>query len=377
MHPSADAEIKTTHAPDEIEQVRRMVQSCIQCGTCGGSCPSGPDMDHSPRALFAMIFADMEKEVLRSNTPWYCVSCYYCMVRCPQDIKITDVMYVLKRFSIRQGLYEESSAKDAPGFSQTFIEYVENYGRSFELGLATRYHLAHHPLGMMKLAPMGLGMLSKGRMGLTPKAIKGLDSFKAMIKQGTQIPYLVLSDQNVSSTELVDAVLELEVRSLPTPNDPWGYLWLGTKGYAYTSGNNQVLIFQSNNGPATAGGQTGTAAFSTGLQQDRSNKPTITLTNEDVDPDPRWDEILKAGIDYHFQNFVDCVKSRKSSDLIADIEEGHISTAMMHLGNIAYRTGRKLVFDGKAENFGSDTEANSYLSRPGGGRKPYNMPDAV
>lgn len=191
------------------------------------------------------------------------------------------------------------------------------------------------------------------------------------------------SDQDVPNLQVATfeydngAVLELEVRSLPTPNDPWGYLWLGTKGYAYTVGNNQVHIFQSSNAPASVGGQTGTAAFSTGLQQDRSNKPTITLTNDDIDPDPRWDEILKAGIDYHFQNFVDCVKSRKRSDLFAEIEEGHISTAMMHLGNIAYRTGRKLVFDGKAENFGNDTEANSFLARPGGGRKPYNMPDRV
>ena len=50
---------------------------------------------------------------------------------------------------------------------------------------------------------------------------------------------------------------------------------------------------------------------------------------------------------------------------------------MMHLGNIAYRTGRKLTFDGKAEKFINDKEADSYLSRPDGGRKPYNMPKAV
>lgn len=163
------------------------LERCIQCGTCGGSCPSGPDMDHSPRALFAMIFADMEKEVLRSNTPWYCVSCYYCTVRCPQEIKITDCMYTLKRLSIRAGLFEQSSAKHAPGFSQTFINYVENYGRSFELGLATRYHLTHHPLGMLKMAPMGLGMLTKGRMALTPKTIKGLDGLKAILNKAKEL----------------------------------------------------------------------------------------------------------------------------------------------------------------------------------------------
>lgn len=190
------------------------------------------------------------------------------------------------------------------------------------------------------------------------------------------------SDQNVPNFQVATfeysngAVLELEVRSLPTPNEPWSNLWLGTKGYAYASGNS-FLVFQSQNRPATVDGQAGTAAFSTGRTQDRITKPSITVTEESLDPDPRRDEIAKAGIDFHFQNFVDCVKSRNNKELIAEIEEGHISTAMMHLGNIAYRTGRKLVFDGKTEQFVNDKEANSYLSRPDGGRKPFTVPKVV
>jgi len=33
--------------------------SCIQCGTCGGSCPSSADMDHTPRQLFALVRANV------------------------------------------------------------------------------------------------------------------------------------------------------------------------------------------------------------------------------------------------------------------------------------------------------------------------------
>ena len=33
------------------------LEMCIQCGTCGGSCPAGADMEHTPRALFALIRA--------------------------------------------------------------------------------------------------------------------------------------------------------------------------------------------------------------------------------------------------------------------------------------------------------------------------------
>jgi len=161
---------------------------CIQCGTCGGSCPSGADMDHTPRALFAMTNAGMKEQVLKSNTPWYCVSCYYCMVRCPQDVHITDLMYSLKRLAIKEGFFESATyTKDASDFSETFIDFVENYGRSFELGLATRYHLRHHPLDMPKMAPMGLGMLRKGRMNITPTRIKQLDSLKAILKKAKEL----------------------------------------------------------------------------------------------------------------------------------------------------------------------------------------------
>ncbi|HKZ54754.1 MAG TPA: 4Fe-4S dicluster domain-containing protein [Anaerolineales bacterium] len=152
--------------------------TCLQCGTCGGSCPSGPDMDHTPRQIFAMINAGMEDEVLRSNAPWYCVSCYYCMVRCPKEIPVTDIMYALKRMAVRAKLYDDS---DAPDFSESFIGFVETYGRSFEVGLATRYHLTHHPLNKFALGPFALQMLARDRLALRPERIKQIDQLRAIL----------------------------------------------------------------------------------------------------------------------------------------------------------------------------------------------------
>lgn len=73
----------------------------------------------------------------------------------------------------------------------------------------------------------------------------------------------------------------------------------------------------------------------------------------------------------HYQNFIDCVKSRQVDNLIADIEEGHYSSMLCHLGNIAYRTGRRLVFDPQTETFPHDEEANNYLGREY--RKGYEL----
>ncbi len=63
----------------------------------------------------------------------------------------------------------------------------------------------------------------------------------------------------------------------------------------------------------------------------------------------------------HLRNFLDCVKSGKRPN--ADIEEGHKSTRLCHLGNIAYRVGRALRFDAKGETVVDDEAANKLLLR--------------
>lgn len=75
------------------------------------------------------------------------------------------------------------------------------------------------------------------------------------------------------------------------------------------------------------------------------------------------------------KNFYSVVRSRNRGELLAPIEYGHTAAALCHLGNIAYRLGRTIRFDPKAENFGSDQEANALLTRKY--RKPYVMPDVV
>lgn len=160
------------------------LEMCIQCGTCGGSCPSAADMDHTPRMLFAMLRAGMRDLVLQSNTPWICVSCYHCVVRCPQNVHITDVMYTLKGMAIREKKYRSAVA---PEFSETFVDMVEKYGRSFELGLATRHYLKHAPLRLVGMSMMGLGMLTKGRMSMTPHKIKGMPQLKAILDKAKEM----------------------------------------------------------------------------------------------------------------------------------------------------------------------------------------------
>ena len=77
----------------------------------------------------------------------------------------------------------------------------------------------------------------------------------------------------------------------------------------------------------------------------------------------------------HYGNFVEAVRSRRTEDLHANVEEGHQSASLCHLANIAYRTGQTVTFDPVTETFPADRQANTHLSRSY--RAPYGVPDRV
>ena len=71
----------------------------------------------------------------------------------------------------------------------------------------------------------------------------------------------------------------------------------------------------------------------------------------------------------HMKNFIDCVRSRATP--VADIETGHRSTTTALLGNIAYRTGRRIEWDGVRERIVGDPKAAAQLARAY--RRPWKL----
>ncbi len=65
----------------------------------------------------------------------------------------------------------------------------------------------------------------------------------------------------------------------------------------------------------------------------------------------------------HFKNFIDCMRSRKQDELNAEILEGHLSSALCHLGNISYRLGSEEPFKGEMTAMGQSMEiSNSVMA---------------
>jgi predicted dehydrogenase len=77
----------------------------------------------------------------------------------------------------------------------------------------------------------------------------------------------------------------------------------------------------------------------------------------------------------NWANFIEAVRSRKQSDLNAPIEEGYMSTVLVHLANISYRVGRTIEFDAENLNCKGDAEATAMFTRKY--REPFVVPEKV
>lgn len=146
------------------------LENCIQCGTCSGVCPLSIYMDHSPRQVMALTRADFRDEVLRSHTIWLCASCYACTVECPQQIRITDIMYELKQRAIDAGIYPRRFP--IPVLAHEFTRMVRQHGRITELVLVIRLFLKTDWFAALGNWRLGIDLMRTGRFSLLTERIR-------------------------------------------------------------------------------------------------------------------------------------------------------------------------------------------------------------
>lgn len=175
---------------DFLEEIHHLpggkqIKNCIQCGTCSGSCPCSYAMDYTPRQLFAMIRTGLRDEVLKSMTIWICASCYMCTARCPKNIKITDVMYVLKSLAIKEKKYPKYVK--GPVFNKIFANLVNNFGRVQETYLTTAYFILTNIFELIQQIPVAGKLFFQNRLPLFPKKVKNLSQLQTIIRKIDQL----------------------------------------------------------------------------------------------------------------------------------------------------------------------------------------------
>lgn len=147
---------------DSLAPVQEMVQACIQCGTCTGSCPNSFAMDYTPRRLWRMVLTGQTDDIFRSRTFALCSACYYCTLRCPRGLPLTEAMSALKQIGSRENL---NTQKSSIRFYRSFMESVRRHGRVRETEMMTLYFLSmKNPLLPLKFAPLGMRLMNRGKI---------------------------------------------------------------------------------------------------------------------------------------------------------------------------------------------------------------------
>ena len=99
---------------------------CFSCGTCTASCPVAEiDPEFNPRLIIRKALLGMKEEVLSSGLLWYCTQCYTCYARCPQDVRFTDIMAVLRDLACEEG-YRDPKTKEKIRAVDTLVQKLRH-----------------------------------------------------------------------------------------------------------------------------------------------------------------------------------------------------------------------------------------------------------
>lgn len=80
------------------------IRKCYACGTCTAGCPVRRFHPvFNPRRIIRMVLLGMRDQVLKEPFVWVCATCFTCQERCPQGVRIADVMRALKNIAVRLG----------------------------------------------------------------------------------------------------------------------------------------------------------------------------------------------------------------------------------------------------------------------------------
>jgi len=166
---------------DPLSAVRKELEACMQCGTCTGSCANSSAMDFTPRQLWRMVQLGLKDEIFNSKTFWLCSSCYYCTLRCPRGLKLTEAMGALKRLAVAEGRLPE---KKSALFYRTFLDNVRRYGRVREMDMMTRYFFSlKNPVTPLGFAPLGVKLMVKGKISAQMPNLFGAGKMDAIYRK--------------------------------------------------------------------------------------------------------------------------------------------------------------------------------------------------
>jgi Fe-S oxidoreductase len=81
-------------------QNQSKVSMCMQCGMCSGSCP---ESGMTPFNIRLLVRKNLLHRDIEASIPWYCTSCGECTLRCPRDVKPSEMIFELRSALVEEG----------------------------------------------------------------------------------------------------------------------------------------------------------------------------------------------------------------------------------------------------------------------------------
>lgn len=160
---------------------------CFQCRKCTNGCPASFAMDLFPDQIIRLAVLGQKEAVLKSRTIWVCASCETCSTRCPNGVRIAELMDYFKELALKEGI--SPAQPTIAAFHKAFLDNLKLTGRVFEAGLLPSYWFKSGQVGskiksgeMFKEFGQGMRLLRKGRLAALPGFVKGRSEVRSILR---------------------------------------------------------------------------------------------------------------------------------------------------------------------------------------------------
>jgi len=161
-------------------QSHEPIMRCFYCQKCSIGCPTAFAMDYQPAQVLKMVQLGQKEALFKCSAIWLCIGCETCGTRCPNDIRINNVMDVLKEMALEEGV--KPAEKEVYALHRSFLNSIKRFGRVHELTMIVEYVL-RVPLTMLDKVGIGLALIIKGKVLHFWSAIKERDKVRELFRR--------------------------------------------------------------------------------------------------------------------------------------------------------------------------------------------------
>jgi len=166
-------------------------EACFQCKKCTNGCPVTFAMDIYPDEIVRRVILGQRESILKCRTIWVCSACETCTTRCPNSVKIAELMDCLKEIALKENI--PCPQPQILSLHEIFLNSVKKRGRVAETTFLTTYLIRSGQLAQklkdgtwQEEAKLGWELFSKGRSPLFSHKIKEREAVRRILTRSRE-----------------------------------------------------------------------------------------------------------------------------------------------------------------------------------------------